>query len=658
MISIYGKYTLFFHVNNKTSIPFIQFLLIQLNILRIMTSNTGQKTFTPAELLMTRNKPPIQSITPNQLIQTRPSNPSSMNDLKKLLSGNKPTKKSLLVTLKIPKRSLIVKFKYKSINKCKPSQIQHPFFKQIFNKFNNKDYNKDKNKSIPSINNIWSYPKLHASEFKIRNLNSDEERLYSSLTSIDLPLIIRSKPVIVNLEINEIDYLIYYQGISHNTPNNDNYCLTVDDEIIDPINTFLSLSKLQKKDIGKYNKFFNNEYIQTTSLNNYSQWCDIYKPLNHLENLQSTFISNDVFNWIQNSFMKLKSVNKEKRIEKLSLSNKKKKIDPFIIYDEESDDEDFIVPSLIIEGPIGCGKTSMIYSIVNNELNGFVFEFNSSKSRARKDLEFTIKQIGTTSMVSNCERPNENTLILFDDVDLIDNEMDKDFWIGLNNLLTISYRPVVLITNDLNKIPKNIVNESTIIKFNAIDERKLFKYLKLISLSRNINIDDQILKKFAKLDLRKALMELQMFSYNFQLSNVGLNNITLIKEEINEENNLTNLRKLELKSINDDLQYYNDQINKDTHTEPSIEDFNTLRYSYTEFYSSKLFSNGSRSKKCRYNDGNHYNCKHPANIFQTLSQDKLSTEVFPIIDTMAEMETLRIDSELPRRFDAYPIDIF
>ncbi|GMM45690.1 Elg1 protein [Pichia kluyveri] len=621
-----------------------------------MTSNTGQKTFTPAELLMTRNKPPIQSITPNQLIQTRPSNPSSMNDLKKLLSGNKPIKKSLLVTLKIPKRSLIVKFKYKSINKCKPSQIQHPFFKQIFNKFNNKDNNKDKNKSIPSINNIWSYPKLHASEFKIRNLNLDEERLYSSLTSIDLPLIIRSKPV-VNLEINEIDYLIYYQGISHNTPNNDQYCLTVDDEIIDPINTFLSLSKLQKKDIGKYNKFFNNEYIQTTSLNNYSQWCDIYKPLNHLENLQSNFISNDVFNWIQNSFMKLKSVNKEKRIEKLSY--KKKKVDPFIIYDEESDDEDFIVPSLIIEGPIGCGKTSMIYSIVDNELNGFVFEFNSSKSRARKDLEFTIKQIGTTSMVSNCERPNENTLILFDDVDLIDNnEMDKDFWIGLNNLLTISYRPVVLITNDLNKIPKNIVNESTIIKFNAIDERKLFKYLKLISLSRNINIDDQILKEFAKLDLRKALMELQMFSYNFQLSNVGLNNITLIKEEINEENNLTNLRKLELKSINDDLQYYNDQINKDNYTERSIEDFNTLRYSYTEFYSSKLFSNGSRSKKCRYNDGNHYNSKHPTNIFQTLSQDKLSTEVFPIIDTMAEMETLRIDSELPRRFDAYPIDIF
>lgn len=624
-----------------------------------MTSNTGQKTFTPAELLMTRNKPPIQSITPNQLIQTRPSNPSSMNDLKKLLSGNKPIKKSLLVTLKIPKRSLIVKFKYKSINKCKPSQISHPFFKQIFNKFNNKDNNKDKNKSIPSINNIWSYPKLHASEFKIRNLNLDEERLYSSLTSIDVPLIIRSKPVIVNLEINEIDYLIYYQGISHNTPNNDQYCLTVDDEIIDPINTFLSLSKLQKKDIGKYNKFFNNEYIQTTSLNNYSQWCDIYRPLNHLENLQSTFISNDVFNWIQNSFMKLKSVNKEKRIEKLA--NKKKKVDPFIIYDEESDDEDFIVPSLIIEGPIGCGKTSMIYSIVNNELNGFVFEFNSSKSRARKDLEFTIKQIGTTSMVSNSTDNNENTLILFDDVDLIDNEMDKDFWIGLNNLLTISYRPVVLITNDLNKIPKNIVNESTIIKFNAIDERKLFKYLKLISLSRNINIDDQILKKFAKLDLRKALMELQMFSYNFQLSNVGLNNITLIKEEINEdENNLTNLRKLELKSINDDLQYYNDQINKDNEndTEPSTEDFNTLRYSYTEFYSSKLFSNGSRSKKCRYNDGNHYNSKHPTNIFQTLSQDKLSTEVFPIIDTMAEMETLRIDSELPRRFDAYPIDIF
>ena len=623
-----------------------------------MTSNTGQKTFTPAELLMTRNKPPIQSITPNQLIQTRPSNPSSMNDLKKLLSGNKPIKKSLLVTLKIPKRSLIVKFKYKSINKCKPSQISHPFFKQIFNKFNNKDYNKDKNKSIPSINNIWSYPKLHASEFKIRNLNLDEERLYSSLTSIDLPLIIRSKPVIVNLEINEIDYLIYYQGISHNTPNNDQYYLTVDDEIIDPINTFLSLSKLQKKDIGKYNKFFNNEYIQITSLNNYSQWCDIYKPLNHLENLQSTFISNDVFNWIQNSFIKLKSVNKEKRIEKLSY--KKKKVDPFIIYDEESDDEDFIVPSLIIEGPIGCGKTSMIYSIVNNELNGFVFEFNSSKSRARKDLEFTIKQIGTTSMVSNSTDNNENTLILFDDVDLIDNnEMDKDFWIGLNNLLTISYRPVVLITNDLNKIPKNIVNESTIIKFNAIDERKLFKYLKLISLSRNINIDDQILKKFAKLDLRKALMELQMFSYNFQLSNVGLNNITFIKEEINEDdNNLTNLRKLELKSINYDLQYYNEQINKDNDTEPSTEDFNTLRYSYTEFYSSKLFSNGSRSKKCRYNDGNHYNSKHPANIFQTLSQDKLSTEVFPIIDTMAEMETLRIDSELPRRFDAYPIDIF
>lgn len=686
-----------------------------------MQVGTGErKPQSPAEILKAFSKqpkqshqlpivPPTPNLTPvhqdqqDQQAQNQHQNqhrhqnhqlskplPTAVN-LSQLLSGNKQQKRknSLFVTLKLPQKrqsndSLLVTFKtpkHKPPQRINPSQSSHPFFQAVNERLQRKSELQSVSNTCTSKSTSLQPPRILKSEFKV----SDSADDVCAFQKLNLPFHRQYTPITAPYKPSTLDFFILYTNYTEikNPDQDPDYTLTID------TNSQLPTQLLNQRygsllEDFRFAKFFDPSYTSSLATDKIQQWCDLYKPLSHLESLQQEHIANDVANWVSVAFSKLKKVNQKKRKQKLSNAKKPiKELDSFIVYsDEESisdaDDYNAHVPSLIIEGPIGCGKSNMIHTIVKEELNGHVFEFNSSQPRARKELEFNLKQIGTTSHVQKSSPvSSDNSVILFDDVDLIDESNgDKDFWLGAQDLLTYSYRPVIFITSNLKKIPSNIIEESTVYKFESIQSKDIHAYLDMISLSRGFNFDSQILNRLSTFDLRKSLMELQMLSYHFNTPNMGLVNVTKMQDEIegNKSNELTQFEQLENKLLLMETTHYIETVNEynpnyipshnetheyDSPSESSIvENFNIDRTACLEFYSSKYFSNGSRSKICRYVSGEQYNKKHPNNVFRYLPRDKLATEVLPLIHELAKWELGRATYNYPRLFDMHPLDAF
>ncbi|GMG56303.1 unnamed protein product [Ambrosiozyma monospora] len=404
--------------------------------------------------------------------------------------------------------------------------------------------------------------------------------------------------------------------------------------------------KYEKLTDARFKRFFGADFRSNSD----SQWCDLFKPTSYKQILQSSDIRNGLNHWIQDAFTRLSKVDASKRIEKLKKRKPKKasEMDSFIVDEfEEIDDEEaegVFVPSLIIQGPSGCGKTSAVYAVMKEQLHGIVFEINSSQSRAKKDICFHLKQIGTTKVVNK----DENGLILLDDVELIDEEMDKDFWVGITELLTYSYRPVVMITTDLSSIPANIVEESTVIYFDKVKTSITTKYLDLVASSMGFGVPHKILKNLAQLDLRQSLLQLQMFCYLFDKHENGITEITIDKRSEKHEENDSNLKQLL------DKEYQQECLIFEPDVEPEDNDSDDLPLDtdlisrnhiseMIEFCSSRYFNNGSRNRVLRYSNGDDYLETHPGCCFKRLSISTLCTEVNPVIREMARTERAKIE---------------
>ncbi|KAG7830779.1 hypothetical protein KL920_001370 [Ogataea angusta] len=381
-----------------------------------------------------------------------------------------------------------------------------------------------------------------------------------------------------------------------------------------------------------------------------AQWCDLFRPSNYEHILQPQTLNTDLYLWIKNMFVKLRKVDTEKRTKLLRKRRVQAEMDDFLVDDgcesgNETEDEVF-VPCLIIEGPTGCGKTSAIYSIVKEQLQGHVFELNSGQNRARKSINFHLRQIGTTKNVNNGQ---DYGLILFDDVDLIDDEDDKDFWQAVTELLTYSYRPVVFTTQDLSKIPPNIVNQSTVYCFTQPNQNVHAQYLDLIGLRMGMKLDDNILQQLCGYDLRRSLMQLQLLGSCCDRKEHGL--VEISKEDCPEAAQLTSLQQLE---HDHEMRYCTESLDQEDITS----DVYIARRQTIDFYSSKLYKTGSRSRATRYLDGEEYLEQNPGCVFNRVSRSVFSTEVQPFIKEMARREMVRIQLGGRRLFDLDPVDYF
>lgn len=271
----------------------------------------------------------------------------------------------------------------------------------------------------------------------------------------------------------------------------------------------------------------------------YDMWTDFFHPTSADDILLDIKTVRQIKIWIQNSYKLLRKRTKRHNFKKKR--NADDSMDGFIVdeFDDETDDEEY-TPLSIIVGPSGVGKTSVVYTLVE-ETAGYVYEINTSQARGKKDIEANVRELSTTQLVhQNQEIQDENEfqkgVILFEDVDIL-FESDKNFWSVIENTLSISRRPIILTCTDTSQIPRNIMEcamkEEALFELKKQSTSELRDYLHLAALTRGYEIDKRLLEDIISKnnrDLRKCLLEVQVTCFALIPRNSELTRVSFIDE--------------------------------------------------------------------------------------------------------------------------------
>lgn len=177
-------------------------------------------------------------------------------------------------------------------------------------------------------------------------------------------------------------------------------------------------------------------------------------------------------------------------------------------------------PNLLLYGPPGTGKTTTIINLINayqeklNNVNkDLVIHLNASDDRG---IDIIRNQI-------NCfvnSKPlfqNGMKFVVLDEVDYMTKNAQQALRYLLQNYST-SVR-FCLICNYISKIDEGLQNEFVRLRFNQLPKNEIIKFLKNISDSENLNMDNKTLnciQNLYKSDIRSMINFMQTNQDNIQ----------------------------------------------------------------------------------------------------------------------------------------------
>jgi replication factor C large subunit len=161
-------------------------------------------------------------------------------------------------------------------------------------------------------------------------------------------------------------------------------------------------------------------------------------------------------------------------------------------------------------GPSGVGKTSIIAILAHKFDYDFII-LDASNWRTKGALE---KILGLASQ----QRPlfHSSRLFVLDELEGMSGTSDRGGIRTITTLINKSNFPIILIANDIwNPKFSSIRNKCLTIQFRRVPTRSIAVYLRKISKSESLQIDERVLSALAKRargDLRSAIMDLQALS--------------------------------------------------------------------------------------------------------------------------------------------------
>ncbi|VUT23537.1 MAG: Replication factor C large subunit [Candidatus Methanolliviera sp. GoM_oil] len=182
----------------------------------------------------------------------------------------------------------------------------------------------------------------------------------------------------------------------------------------------------------------------------------------------------------------------------------------------------------ILYGPPGVGKTSSIYALAGEEGHKYdIIELNASDQRTYK----VIKRIaGSTSKTSSLE--GKKKIILLDEADNLHGNADRGGAKAIGEIIMGTRHPVVLVANNLSKIPTGVKNRCKKIKFEQIKKSSISKVLMDICERENITFDDDAIKRISdkNRDLRAAINDLQAISIG--KTHIGVEDVSVYGRDV------------------------------------------------------------------------------------------------------------------------------
>ena len=162
--------------------------------------------------------------------------------------------------------------------------------------------------------------------------------------------------------------------------------------------------------------------------------------------------------------------------------------------------------AVILYGPPGCGKTSAAHALAS-ELGWEVIELNASDQRSAPVIRSVV---GTASVSETFSK--KRRLIILDEADNIHGREDYGGMRAVSEILKKTRQPIILIANDVYKLPKSLRDRCKLIRFYRIRTDTVVKVLRRICELEHLDISEELLREIAENsngDLRSAINDLQ-----------------------------------------------------------------------------------------------------------------------------------------------------
>lgn len=169
---------------------------------------------------------------------------------------------------------------------------------------------------------------------------------------------------------------------------------------------------------------------------------------------------------------------------------------------------------LLLIGPAGCGKTSMVLAIAR-ELGLHVIETNASDVRTKKSLsEFFGKSLSQQTLFQ------KGRLVLFDEVDGISGRKDRGAAQEIVKIISHSNYPLILTANvfktEGQKARLSTLKKAcTVVRVDELARVEIVKVLGMIAGREGLDVEERALNVIARNangDLRSAISDFEAYS--------------------------------------------------------------------------------------------------------------------------------------------------
>jgi len=163
--------------------------------------------------------------------------------------------------------------------------------------------------------------------------------------------------------------------------------------------------------------------------------------------------------------------------------------------------------AIILQGPVGTGKTSLIHALAN-EMNLEILELNASDLRNREQLGKILKPATEQRSLIKSGK-----VILVDEVDGV-TATDRGGLSELIRLINTTKFPIFITANDIWQSKfKDLRRKSELIQLKEVDYRIIFSIIEAIAKKENSKLNYEHIKAIAiksKGDVRAAINDLQI----------------------------------------------------------------------------------------------------------------------------------------------------
>ncbi|MHA1340931.1 MAG: replication factor C large subunit [Promethearchaeota archaeon] len=194
--------------------------------------------------------------------------------------------------------------------------------------------------------------------------------------------------------------------------------------------------------------------------------------------------------------------------------------------------------AILLEGPPGIGKTTVVYAIAN-DLGYSVIELNASDARTEEIINKKLKEaVGNTNIMafmdSSISNKKMKKIIFIDEVDGISGQSDRGGLSALLKIIRTTKNPIIMAANFYDTKFKTLYDNVTKIKCNPLKKPSILRILKKIAENENLNIDDESLNIIAENssgDLRSAINDLQALTQgSLKLDDLNIGEINMERD--------------------------------------------------------------------------------------------------------------------------------